>query len=177
MNFNLRETAIYQAVKWEIGLAFRIIKLFKKLFLILFIILFIIFLYGFLTDNIRQSALSQLLGLTIITLTLYLGSWVKVLFLETKLKQPKLKIKIEEAIISPEKYNLAEFLSFEVAKAILKSKNNLTNLFYNLLQDNPQLSFIFSRALLSFKEIKKILKQYLEKILSKAAKAELQPEF
>jgi len=172
MNFNLRETEIYRVVKLEKYLVFRFVKLFKKIFLILFIILFIIFLYGFLTDNIRQSTLSQLLGLTTITLTLYLGSLIKNLFLETKLKQPKLKIKIEEAITNPEKYNLAEFLSFEVAKAVDKSikfaqKKNFpeissTILFYNLISENPNLNFIFHRALINLNDIKKILETYFK---------------
>ncbi len=186
MKFILKETAIYQAVKWEKHLAFRFIKLFKKLFLVLLIVLFIIFLYGFLTDNIRQSILSQLLGLTIITLTLCLGSGVKELFLEKKLKKPELKIKIEEAIANPEKYNLAEFLSFETAKAVSKSieysqKRKLlevttTALFYFLLSDNPNLNFVFSRALLNLKEIKNLLKTNLEKFppSTKAVEVRLQ---
>jgi len=188
-NFDLKTTAIYQAVKWEKHLAFRLIKLFKKLFLILFIILFIIFFYGFLTENIHQSILSQLLGLTIIALTLYLGSRVKELFLEKKIKQPKLKITIKEAIDSPEKYNLAEFLSFEAAKAVDKSikfaqkkkipEISSTILFYNLLIEKPKLNFIFSRALLNLNEIKKLFKNYLEKLLpsTKTVEVRLQQSF
>jgi len=71
-------------------------------------------------------------------------------------------------------YNLAEFLSFETAKAIWKSKNNSTALFYNLIQDNPELNFIFARVLLNLNEIKKNLRRYLAKI-SKEVKP--QPEF
>ena len=187
MNFNLREAAIFQAVKWE--KYFRFARVLKKLFLILFITLFIIFLYGFLTENIRQSTLSQLLGLTIITLTLYLGSRVKELFLEKKLKKPKLKIKIEEAIDSPEKYNLAEFLSFEAAKAVDKSikfaqkkkipEISSTILSYNLLIENPKFNFIFSRALLNLNEIKKLFKNYLEKLppSTKTLEVRLQQSF
>ncbi len=139
------------AVKW--GKYFRLAKLLKKVFLIAFILIFLLFLYGLLSDAFTKPTLSLLLGLSIIFLSLILGLWVKLLFFETKLKKPKLKAD-----------NLADLLSFEAAVAVWKSKNNSTALFYHLLQDNPELNFIFSRAILSAKEIKKILKQYLKKI-------------
>jgi len=172
-NFNLKEAAIYQAVKWGGYLKFA--GALKKLFLILFILTFLFFLYGFLGENFSQNFNSKLLGLSIILLVLTAGLWSKILFFNSKIAKPKLKIKITEAISKPEEYNLAEFMSFEVAKAVWKSKNNSTSLFYHLLSDNPELNFIFSRVILSFKEVKKILKQYLAKIPPKA-ETELQPE-
>jgi len=172
-NFNLKETGIFQAVKW--GRYFKFAGGLKKLFLILFILTFSFFLYGFLGENFSQNFNSKLLGLSIIILFLTAGLWSKILFFNSKLAKPKLKIKIAEAISKPEEHNLAEFMSFEVAKAVWKSKNNSTGLFYHLLSDNPELNFIFSRVTLSFKEVKKILKQYLAKIPTKA-EAELQPE-
>jgi len=172
-NFNLKEAAIFQAVKW--GRYFKLAGGLKKLFLILFILTFLFFIYGFLGENFSQNLNSKLLGLLIILLILTIGLWSKILFFNSKLAKPKLKIKIAEAISKPEEHNLAEFMSFEVAKAVWKSKNNSTGLFYHLLSDNPELNFIFSRVTLSFKEVKKILKQYLAKIPTKA-EAELQPE-
>jgi len=172
-NFNLKETGIFQAVKW--GRYFKFAGGLKKLFLILFILTFLFFIYGFLGENFSQNLNSKLLGLSIILLILTIGLWSKILFFNSKLAKPKLKIKIAEAISKPEEHNLAEFMSFEVAKAVWKSKNNSTGLFYHLLSDNPELNFIFSRVTLSFKEVKKILKQYLAKIPTKA-EAELQPE-
>ena len=174
IKFNLKEAAIFQAVKWARHPAFRFARPLKKLFLVLFIILFLIFLYGFLTETFTQAALSLFLGLSIIFLTLTIGKWVRIFFLESKLKKPKLKAKIEEAVARPEEYNLAEFLSFEVAKAVFESKNNSTGLFYHLLSDNPELNFVFFRAILSLKEIKKLLNQYLKKI---AAQAEIRQNF
>jgi len=158
INFNLKEAAIFQAVKWHP--VFRFARVLKKLFLILFIFTFFAFLFGFLTESFSQNLNSNLFSLSIIFLVFGLGCWIKETFLNSKLKKPKLKIKLGEALLEPEKYNLAEFLSFEVAKAIWKSKNNSTWLFYNLLAENPHLNFIFSRALLSLKEIKKVLKDY-----------------
>jgi len=174
INFNLKEAAIFQAVKWHP--VFRFARVLKKLFLILFIFTFFAFLFGFLTESFSQNLNSNLFSLSIIFLVFGLGCWIKETFLNSKLKKPKLKIKLGEALLEPEKYNLAEFLSFEVAKAIWKSKNNSTWLFYNLLAENPHLNFIFSRALLSLKEIKKVLKDYLGKVPAKT-EAEFQPEF
>ena len=163
INFNLKETAIFQAVKWERNLFFRFIKITKKLFLILFVFFFLLFLYGFLADAFSQLILSHLLGLSLISLSLFLTSWIKESFLDLRIKKPKLKVTLEEGVSRPEEYNLAEFLSFEAAKAIWQSKNNLTSLLYNLLRSNPELNFVFSRALLNLKEIKKVLKDYQEK--------------
>jgi len=174
INFNLKEAAIFQALKWHP--VFRFARVLKKLFLILFIFTFFAFIFGFLTESFSQNLNSNLFSLSIIFLVFGLGCWTKETFLNSKLKKPKLKIKLGEALLEPEKYNLAEFLSFEVAKAIWKSKNNSTWLFYNLLTENPHLNFIFSRALLSLKEIKKVLKDYLGKAPAKT-EAEFQPEF
>ncbi len=153
MNFNLKQAGIYQAVKRQ--RAFGLVKIFKNLFFILFVISFLLFLYGFFGETFSQSFLSNLLGLSIVFLTLTIGGWWKVTFFSLKLKKPKIKEKTE---------NLAEFLSFEVAKAINKSKKNSTPILYNLLSDNPKLNFVFSRVLLNPKEIKKVLKDYLGKV-------------
>ena len=156
--FSLQQTAIYQAVKWERSLTFRFVRPLKKLFLVLFVIFFLLFLYGFFSEKFEQSVLSLLLGSLIISLTLFLDFWVRKSFLDLKLKQPQLKATIKEALAEPNKFNLAEFLSFEVAKAVGKSQKNSTNFLYNLLCDNPNLNFIFSRVLLKSKQIKKSLK-------------------
>ena len=175
-NFNLKKAAIFQAIRWERNPIFRFSGIKKKLFFILFFLTLLGFLYGFLFENFSQKLNSQLLGFSIIFLVFAISCWVKESFFNLKLKKPKLKVKLEEAILNPEKYNLAEFLSFESAKAILKSRNDSTSLFYHLLCDNPELNFVFTRAVLSFNEVKKILKQYLTKIPKRTEK-EFQPEF
>lgn len=172
--FNLKEAEIFQAVKWERHPGFKLAQHLKKLFLILFIFAFLMFLYGFLTENFALKSQKIFLGLSVIFLIFWLINWLSEAFFNSKLKRPKLKVGIETALTEPQKYNLADFLSFEVAKAVFKSKNDLTALFYHLLTDNPKLNFIFSRALLSLNEIKKILKQYLGKI---PKESEIQPEF
>jgi ATP-dependent Clp protease ATP-binding subunit ClpC len=172
--FNLKTAAIFQAVRW--GRYFKFAGGLKKLFLILFILTFLFFLYGFLGENFSQNFNSKLLGLSIILLVLTVSLWLKILFFDSKLTEPKLKVKISKAVSQPEEYNLAEFLSYGAAKAVWKSKNNLTCLLYTLLCDNPKLNFVFSRVNLNFSEIKKLLRQYLKKIRTKT-EAEPQPEF
>ena len=170
--FDLKKVAIFQAVRWERHPAFRLASPLKKLFLILFIFTFIFFLYGFLTEAFIFKTQKLSLGLSIIFLVLAIGKWLRINFLDLKLKKPSLKIKIEETLTNPEKYNLAEFLSFEVAKAVAKSikfaqtkklsEINSSILFYYLISDNPELDFIFSRAILSLREIKKVLEAHFK---------------
>jgi len=147
--FDLKKAKIYQAVRW--GRLLRYAGFLKKLFFVLFIFVFLIFLYGFIPENFSKETNKILLGLSIIFLVLFLGSWLKESFFNQKLKHPKIK---------PGEDNLAEFLSFEAAKAINKSISS-THLFYLLLRDNPKLNFVFSRVLLNLKDIKNQLKDYL----------------
>ena len=166
--FSLKKTKIYQAVRWEKCPIFRYAKSLKKLFLALFIPTFLLFLYGFLTENFSQALNKKLFGFSLVFLSFAVIFWTFGLFLELKLKRPKLKIKLEEAISEPEKYNLAEFLSFETAKGVNKAVRfcrqkgipeiNSSALFNFLLVDSPKLNFIFSRLLLNLKEIREILK-------------------
>lgn len=171
--FDLKRTQIFQALRWERNPIFRFARLEKKLFLILFIFTFLAFLYGLFTENFTQKLNSQLCGFSTIFLIFSITFWLKESFFNSKLKKPKIEIKISEAILNPEKYNLAEFLSFEVAKAVnfsnefAKKKKILIDssiFFYFLLRDNPKLNFIFSRALLDLNEIKEILKSYFENL-------------
>ena len=167
--FNLREAAIFQAVKWERNPVFRWARTLKKLFLILFILDFGLFLYFLIFEKYPASKLK---GLALIFLAFTLINWLSESFFNSKLKKPRLRAKIEEAINRPDEYNLAEFLSFEVAEAVdssikfAQSKKlseiNSSILFYFLISENPKLNFVFARALLSPKEIKKILEPHFK---------------
>ncbi len=141
-SFDLKKARIFQALKWDLGSRF--VKLFKKIFFVLFLIFSLLFLYGFFTQSFSQESNSVLLGLSIILLTFTCLGWLKFKFFESKLKKPKI----------PESDNLAEHLSFEVARAAHRTTDS-TGLFYNILKNNPQLNFVFSRLLLDMKNIKK----------------------
>ena len=175
-NFDLKKAAIFQAVKWEENPAFRYARFLKILFFILFFITFLMSLHGFWTESLITK---KFLGLSTVFLVLSLVSFFNEIFLNSKLKRPRLRREaslqaqlLEEAIKFPEKYNLAEFLSFEVAKAVHRAIDfasskkipeiDSTILLYFLLVDNPKLNFIFSRATLNLKDIKKLLKEYLD---------------
>jgi ATP-dependent Clp protease ATP-binding subunit ClpC len=179
-NFDLKKVAIYQAIKWSKVPLFKLAGFFKKTFLILFVFAFSAFLFLFLLNIANLSIQSLALGLSLIFLSLFLTFFLVGYFFNSKLKNPKIKSTVKEILSGSnlEKYNLADFLSFKTAKAISKSiifakKKNLsqinsTLLFYFLVSDNKNLNFIFSRALLDYKEIKNILKNYIETIGSKS---------
>ena len=127
-NFNLQQTNIYQAVKWEP--IFKVVKIFKKLF-------FVLFIFGLLLVFLKFSP-----GFALIFFVLFLAAQIKESFFNQKLKNPKIRASLREAIQNPAQYNLAEFLSFEGAKAVYKSikfakkeKRNINSsiLFYSLL--------------------------------------------
>ena len=177
-SFNLRKTHTYRAVVWGKNPILRFAKQFKKLFFALFIVSLLMFLYGFLPENFPVELNKKWLGFTIISLVCCIVCWIKESFLNSKIKKIKPTIRIKE--FSADKHNLADLLSFETATAasssirFAKSKKvypiSSSILFYFLLKENPNLNFIFSRVLLSSKEVKKILN---EKIRSfKASKNE-----
>jgi ATP-dependent Clp protease ATP-binding subunit ClpC len=181
-NFDLKRAEIFQAVRWNQHPIFRFANLFKKIFLILFIFLLLIFLYGIIASVLSEKIQRISLGLAIIFLVFILINWLLESFLKSSLKKPKLEVKIGEVIKNPEKYNLAEFLSFEGARAVWKSikfarkkkfpEVNSSLLFYHLISDNRKINFIFYRALLDLSEIKKILKAHF-KILKESEFAQV----
>jgi ATP-dependent Clp protease ATP-binding subunit ClpC len=166
--FNLKETAIYKAVKWEKCPLFGFAKPLKKLLSLLFLVVFPLFLYGFLPENFSLSLNRKLLGFSLLSLVFAVIFWSFELFLESKLKKPKLKTKLEEIILKPGGRNLAEFLSFDAAKGVKRALKfcqhkgqpeiNSSALFYFLLPDSPKLNFVFSRLLLDLREIRETLK-------------------
>jgi len=175
-NFNLKKAEIYQAIKWEKFLLFRFAEFFRGFFFGVFLITAAIFFYGFLPQNFSQETSRTLLGFSVVSLVLAVSAWIKGKFYEQKLKNPHLEILISEVVSHPERYNLAEFLSFKVAKGIYNSlkcagkEATSTHLFYFLLRDNSELSFVFSRLLLNKKEIKKTLKKEIESLESETSK-------
>lgn len=175
--FNLEEAAIYQALRYS-GI-FKLLKLLKRIFLVLTIFFFFLFFFKYLK-----------IGTSLISLSLFLIFWYSGFFFNSKIKKPRLlatEVTLEKAITQPGNYNLAEFLNFDLARAVLKSikfarkrklsKINSTILFYNLLLDNPELNFVFARALLSLDEIKEILKHHLEILRSEKFEESFSEDF
>jgi ATP-dependent Clp protease ATP-binding subunit ClpC len=173
-NFDLKKAKIYQAVKWS--KSFDFLKKLRKIFLVLNFIFIVLFIYGFFENVFESRILQLLLGGFFIFLPLAIIFWLKELFFEEKLKNPKIEHTFEYAIESPSELNLAEFLSFESALAVNEAINfakfkkiseiDSSVLTYFIIRDNPNLNFIFQRLLLSLKDIKKLFKAHL-KILKK----------
>jgi len=163
--FNLKRTKIYSAVKWEKVPFLKFADFLKKIFLILFLLIFLSFLYGFVPQNFPERTNESLLGATIIFLVLFSSVYLKTLFFETKLKKPKLELRLQEVALD-EDYNMAEFLDFESAEVIdktLRRGPSSTHLLFFLLKCNPKLNFVFSRLLLNMNEIKKQARKSLKK--------------
>lgn len=164
MKFNLQQASIYQALIWGKTPIFRWAKPLWQSFGALAVVLFLIFLFGFIPQVLSDQTSSLLLGLLLISFSLFLAFLAADLFFNLKLKQPELKHPIQDAL----NYNLAEFLSFEAAKAMYKCLRTATArkspnadsslLLYYLLTDNPNLGFVFTRANLDFEEVKKAIK-------------------
>ncbi|KPJ56041.1 hypothetical protein AMJ49_05840 [Parcubacteria bacterium DG_74_2] len=163
--FDLKEVPIFQTVRWGKHPIFVSAGFLKKIFLFLFIFSFFLSFLTFFNDFF--------LGLSLVFLSL--GLWFLIIeaFFNLRLSQPELKIKLEKVALKPGKNNLAEFLTFQTAKAAWKAikwakrkkslEINSTAFFYFLVLDNEKLNFIFSRAIIDVQKVKKILKEYLKK--------------
>lgn len=119
---------------------------------------------------------SNLFGFFILFLSLGIGFWLVEAFFNMKLKNPLMNLDIREALANSGKYNLAQFLDFETARAVYKAekfakrKNILISSFvlaYFILKDNKELDFVFARAVLNKKQIQKTLKRYLKNMQRK----------
>jgi len=171
MFFDLQQAKIYQAVKLGRTPWFQFADLAKTLFGVGTAILFLLFLIAFIGQAVPESYAAKLLGLALLSLVGFLCLFLLSLFFQLRLKLPELPTSIEEVLNSPEKYNLAEFLSFEVARATEKAiqvarktkppQVTSSLLLYFLLQDNPKLNFVFARANLDLENIKKLLETKL----------------
>ncbi len=170
MNFNLKNTSIYQTVKWEKNPIFKFRGFFKILFFILFLALLTLFIFGALKGILSDEILKKFLGGAILSLVLGVFFWEVSLFFNLKLKFPKLKYSISEAILRPEDFNLASFLDFKAAKVCQRTlKFSQRKKFRGFPKEvllyflvNPkieEINFIFGRGQLSFSELKNKLKR------------------
>jgi ATP-dependent Clp protease ATP-binding subunit ClpC len=170
INFNLKRTGIYQAVKWGKNPIFKFARFFKILLFTFFLILFVLFIFGALGGKFSEEILKKLFGGAILTLTLGIFFWEVNGFFELKLKRPNLKYSISQAVLRPEDFNLASFLDYEAARVLTRAlkyakkkkfKEPPLELFLYFLA-NPrieEINFIFGRAGLRIFELKKQLKR------------------
>jgi len=165
IDFDLENTAIFQNIKWSKHPFLKGAHFLKYLFLILFFIFFALFLIGFLSSGLDKSSLSRLFGFSLLLFVLFVFFRIVNSFFNERI------IRLDKRIKGSS--NLAEKLSFSSASAVLSSIRfarreklshiNSTILFYFVLKENPDLGFIFTRALISYKntikEVGKIIKE------------------
>ncbi|MBI4359215.1 MAG: hypothetical protein HY577_01325, partial [Candidatus Nealsonbacteria bacterium] len=171
-NFDLNKSAIVEAVRLVGGSGFRLTSLFRKVFQLLFLLFSSIFLYGFLTNALAVGSLSRLLGAGIISLSLSAIFWQLDLFVELKLKKPKLKVALPEALANPDNFNPADFLGFEAAVVVeralriaRKKKVHLNTglILFSLISDSsPLISFVLARLLINREEMRPTVEKDLD---------------
>jgi len=175
MNFNLKDTAIFQASKRSKFFLFRFAKFLSQLFLAFFIFSLFLIIFSLLNDGSESFALR----VSVLNLMLSIVFWDISLFAELKLKRINLSIKLSDAAANLDNYNLAEFLSLEaadIAKDAIKfcqKKNisiNSTSLFYSAVKKGREVSVIFFRLGIDVKKLQEDLKNYLEKIKKQESK-------
>ena len=169
MIFNLRDTDIFLAIKREKLPLFRFAKILENIFLVLFIFSVVLIGFSFLNFISGHSALRML----ILSLSLYLIFWNIDLFVELKVKKPRIALNIMDASLNHEDYNLAELLKFDIAKIVLDSIDfcmkkrisiNSTSLLYSAVKYGTDVNLICFRLGLDKKKLQSDLKNYLEKI-------------
>ncbi len=186
INFNLKESNIFQAVKF--GKYFEKINALKKFLGFLLFVFFSLFLYGFLLEKFSADIQSSLLGLSVISFVLVIIFQILNWFFNFKLKRPRVKRVLEEAVFHPEECNLADFLSCAAAEAVYKSllfaqKRKIPAvpnmlLYFILKKEGLKTKFIFARAGLDIEKIREELKNSLSQPENNpAAKTEFSQSF
>lgn len=169
MNFELKKTASYLAVKRAKFLLFRFSNAFKNIFLFLLILslaVFAVSFLGFASGYVTTKT-------AVLFFVIFLIFWNLHLFTETKIKKPIISIKLSDAVDNPEVYNLAELSSFNMAEIFANSINfcqkrkidvNSSSLFYSTLKFSKDVALICFRLGLHPKKLQDDLKNYLEKM-------------
>ncbi len=168
MEFDLKSTTIYQAVKLAKIFSPGLVTFMNWLFLIITFSLLIIF---FSNQPLLELSSSQVLGLFLIVLAFNIFGWIWLIFFKTVLKENTLlEIPLEKVTSFTEiqDLNLAEYLDFKIVDALIDALNfckrkkiPLTALIVILfLYKDEKINEIFSDKLdLAKKEIKKAVKR------------------
>lgn len=169
MEFNIKNTPIYAAERRSRFFLFKYADFLNKLFFFVFILscffVFILYLNG--TEKIfiiKTAIVSLLMGIVF---------WHIKLFVELKIKKPKLRISLSEADLEDNNHNLAEFLSLGslcIVRNMIKFCKNKKNipdssvLLYSLLEKGTESPYIFLKLGIDIKKTKEDLRNYLEKM-------------
>jgi len=172
MEFDIKKTSVYRAVKTERFFIFRFAEFLEKAFLYLFVFSFLLIALSLLNSFSGMLALQ----LSVASFTLFLLFWELSLFSRLKLKSADLQeygANLSDAVRQPADYNLAEFLSFEACKTAegaIKfcrkrkiTEINSTPLFYSAIKNEKDIKLICYRLGLDVKKLQDDLKNCIEK--------------
>ncbi len=149
MIFNLKKSSIWLALKSE-KLFF--LRYFRILFLLSSFFCFFLFFFGFLSDFLEERLLGIILAIFLLSFPLFCFLSSFEFFLDS-LKKPKRK----------KTDNIADLLSFSTAKVIYRAQKSSSGyLLLSVIQNIPEINFIFQRMLLDINSFKKtLLKKHL----------------
>ena len=182
-NFDTKKTAVLRVLKISSFSLFKYSGILIQLFLYLFIISLSLIGFYFL------GVISVVVAIKVpVFFLIFLILFVEIyLFTELKVKNSRLQnnrgssmksgqkiiVSLSEALVNPEKYNLAEFLSLESCKIVERSikicKTKILSeissevLFYSALLESKDVQVLVFRLGIEIKKLQSDLKNYLEK--------------
>ena len=172
MDFNLKNTAIYQAVRYSHNVIAQIAKPLTALLFLLTIVCFgSVFVAAWQEKSLDHAWDRTLAGGILFLALAIVGSEIS-FFLNSRLKNPKLAMSLADYLAKPDNsdINVAGFLNFESAQIFLRAfvlaqKSGLTEpttalLLYSLLTSrDPEIGFVAQRSGLDFSPLLLALKQ------------------
>jgi ATP-dependent Clp protease ATP-binding subunit ClpC len=168
-NFQIKNTQGYIAVKRARLFLFSFARIFRDIFLVLLVVAFFLTVSSFL--NLTSGYYSA--RLFALFLSLFLLFWNINLFVELKVKKPKIVPNILDVSLNLASYNLAEFLDFNAVRIVLDAESfcerkkipiNSTALFYSALRLSKDISLICMRLGINPNKLQTDIKNYLEKV-------------
>lgn len=179
MNFDIRQTNIFEVAKKEKFPLFKLSPFFETIFFYLIFISFASLAFAVigLIDVIAS------VKAIIASVVFYLFFWEISLFFRLKIKKPESEVELSEVLSNPDNYNIAEFLSLDAVKVVEDSMKfckkrkiaevNSTALLYSFVRLSKNAKLIFYRLGLDVLKLQDDLKNYLEKAPRQGDLAEL----
>ncbi|MDD5433336.1 MAG: ATP-dependent Clp protease ATP-binding subunit [Candidatus Pacebacteria bacterium] len=176
MNFEIKKTSIYRAIKWQ--RFFRFARPLKIIAWILFLLLVLWILFGYFVLDRDFNSFRHLGAWTALCFSLALLFGEAKSFFVKKLKNPSLKYPLKQALGNIEEFNWAGFLDFQAAKICLKAMNQANKhqgadikdifLFY-LIKTRPlDVALVFQRGELNWRLLKANLKKEIGQVKNSA---------
>jgi len=167
-NFDTRESQISKSLRISSFPLFKYSDILSQLFFSLFVLS--LFLSAFSLIGVMPASL--VIQISILFLLCFLLFLEIYLFIELKIKKPKITISLSDAIASPGDYNLAETLNLgscqiiesaiRISKKRRLSEVSSTALFYTAVMEAKDIQILIVRLGIDLKKLQMSLKNYLE---------------